>query len=76
VQSCDLSVFHEFLPPPTGGGTQFLRAVTSELRPRGLYVEIGRLSASVRGEKECCLCEPSTRAAVIAGASMKMSGAR
>jgi glycosyltransferase involved in cell wall biosynthesis len=40
----DLAVFHEFLPPPTGGGSQFLRALTGELRGRGLEVEINRIS--------------------------------
>jgi glycosyltransferase involved in cell wall biosynthesis len=40
----DLAVFHEFLPPPTGGGTQFLRALVGELERRGLEIEIGRIS--------------------------------
>jgi glycosyltransferase involved in cell wall biosynthesis len=40
----DLAVFHEFLPPPTGGGSQFLRALVGELRRRGLAVELNRLS--------------------------------
>jgi glycosyltransferase involved in cell wall biosynthesis len=40
----DLAVFHEFLPPPTGGGSQFLRALVGELRRRGLAVEVNRLS--------------------------------
>jgi glycosyltransferase involved in cell wall biosynthesis len=47
----DLAVFHEFLPPPTGGGTQFLRALTKELRARGLAVEVNRIS----GETPSCL---------------------
>lgn len=40
----DIAVFHEFLPPPTGGGTQFLRALTGEFRRRGLDVEVNRIS--------------------------------
>jgi glycosyltransferase involved in cell wall biosynthesis len=41
----DLAVFHEFAPPPTGGGHQFLRALVSELERRGLSVELNRISA-------------------------------
>jgi glycosyltransferase involved in cell wall biosynthesis len=41
----DLALFHEFEPPPAGGGHQFLRALTRELRRRGLAVEENRLSA-------------------------------
>jgi hypothetical protein len=40
----DVSIFHEFLPPPTGGGSQFLRALAGELERRGLAVEVGRVS--------------------------------
>jgi len=47
----DLAVFHEFLPPPTGGGTQFLRALTTELEAGGLTVEVNRIS----GETPACL---------------------
>jgi glycosyltransferase involved in cell wall biosynthesis len=42
----DLGVFHEFAPPPSGGGHQFLRALTSELGSRGYEVEINRLSGA------------------------------
>jgi glycosyltransferase involved in cell wall biosynthesis len=42
----DVAVFHEFLPPPTGGGSQFLRALTGELRRRGLEVEVNRISGA------------------------------
>ena len=45
----DLAVFHQFLPPPTGGGTQFLRALTKELESRGLSVEIDRISGATPG---------------------------
>jgi glycosyltransferase involved in cell wall biosynthesis len=41
----DLAIFHEFLPPPTGGGSQFLRALLGELERRGLDVEVNRLSS-------------------------------
>ena len=36
----DLALFHEFAPPPTGGGHQFLRALIGELQRRGLQVEL------------------------------------
>jgi glycosyltransferase involved in cell wall biosynthesis len=47
----DLAVFHEFHPPPYGGGNQFLLALVGELDRRGLAVEINRLS----GETPACL---------------------
>jgi len=40
----DVAVFHEFHPPPYGGGNQFLLALVRELRGRGLVVETNRLS--------------------------------
>lgn len=40
----DLAVFHEFVPPPRGGGHQFLTALIGELRGRGLDVEVNRIS--------------------------------
>ena len=42
----DLALFHEFAPPPSGGGHQFLRALVAELEQRGLEVELNRLSAA------------------------------
>src|SRR5256884_9652167 len=42
--AADLSVFHEFRPPPYGGGNQFLLALVRELESRGLGVEVNRLS--------------------------------
>jgi glycosyltransferase involved in cell wall biosynthesis len=42
----DLAVFHEFAPPPYGGGNQFLLALVRELRSRGLAVEVNRLSGA------------------------------
>jgi glycosyltransferase involved in cell wall biosynthesis len=46
----DLALFHEFAPPPTGGGHQFLRALLGELERRGLTVELNRIS---RGTPSC-----------------------
>jgi glycosyltransferase involved in cell wall biosynthesis len=40
----DLAVFHEFAPPPYGGGNQFLLALVREWRRRELVVEVNRLS--------------------------------
>jgi glycosyltransferase involved in cell wall biosynthesis len=40
----DLALFHEFEPPPAGGGHQFLRALVRELAGRGLTVEQQRIS--------------------------------
>jgi glycosyltransferase involved in cell wall biosynthesis len=40
----DLAVFHEYAPPPSGGGNQFIRALTRELERRGLEVERNRIS--------------------------------
>ena len=42
----DLAVFHEFTPPPYGGGNQFLLALVGELERRGLAVEVNRLSGA------------------------------
>jgi glycosyltransferase involved in cell wall biosynthesis len=47
----DVAVFHEFQPPPYGGGNQFLLALVGELRRRGLAVEVNRLS----GRTPACL---------------------
>jgi glycosyltransferase involved in cell wall biosynthesis len=46
----DVALFHEFAPPPIGGGHQFLRALVTELERRGLVVETNRISA---GTKAC-----------------------
>jgi glycosyltransferase involved in cell wall biosynthesis len=48
----DLSVFHEFAPPPTGGGHQFMRALCAEFEKRGLTLEYNQLSKGTRN----CLC--------------------
>jgi len=44
----DWALFHEFAPPPSGGGHQFLRALQRELGERGLEVEQNRISAGTR----------------------------
>ncbi len=38
-RQADITIFHDFKPPPTGGGSQFLRALWSEWSRRGLRVE-------------------------------------
>jgi glycosyltransferase involved in cell wall biosynthesis len=43
-ERADLAVFHEFRPPPYGGGNQFLLALVRELERRNLAVEVNRLS--------------------------------
>ena len=48
--AADVALFHEFAPPPTGGGHQFLRALVAELESRGLVVELNRIS---RGTPVC-----------------------
>ena len=42
--AADVSVFHEFHPPPYGGGNQFLLALVGELERRGLTVETNWIS--------------------------------
>ncbi|MBN8579377.1 MAG: glycosyltransferase family 4 protein [Anaerolineae bacterium] len=46
--SADLSIFHEFEPPPTGGGHQFLRALWKQAEAHGLRVENNSLSRTTR----------------------------
>ena len=45
---CDLAIFHDFAPPPAGGGHQFLRALKREWERRGLRVEINSVSSTTR----------------------------
>jgi glycosyltransferase involved in cell wall biosynthesis len=47
----DFALFHEFAPPPSGGGHQFLRALTRELATRGVTVELNLVS----GRTPACL---------------------
>jgi glycosyltransferase involved in cell wall biosynthesis len=44
----DISIFHEFAPPPAGGGHQFLRALKREWERRGFRVEMNAVSGSTR----------------------------
>jgi glycosyltransferase involved in cell wall biosynthesis len=46
--SADLSIFHEFEPPPTGGGHQFLRAFWKQAEAKGLQVENNQISRITR----------------------------
>ena len=41
----DVAIFHEYAPPPSGGGNQFVHALAGELARRGLVVEQNRISA-------------------------------
>jgi glycosyltransferase involved in cell wall biosynthesis len=50
-RGADLALFHEFAPPPAGGGHQFLRALTRELEGRGVTIELDRIS----GHTPACL---------------------
>ncbi|MBM2821660.1 MAG: hypothetical protein HW413_406 [Thermoleophilia bacterium] len=42
----DLALFHEFAPPPYGGGNQFLLALKGEFERLGLEVEVNRVSGA------------------------------
>jgi len=48
----DIAFFHEFSPPPGGGGHQFLRALWKEFARSGLVIENNTLSKTT----EACLC--------------------
>jgi glycosyltransferase involved in cell wall biosynthesis len=41
-------VFHEYVPPPSGGGHQFVHALSRELERRGLKLEANRISGDTR----------------------------
>jgi glycosyltransferase involved in cell wall biosynthesis len=47
-QYSDLSIFHQFAPPPSGGGHQFLRALWREVEAFGLRVENNSISHVTR----------------------------
>jgi glycosyltransferase involved in cell wall biosynthesis len=44
----DLALLHEYEPPPSGGGHQFLRGLAVELEERGLQLEWNRISGGTR----------------------------
>lgn len=44
LHPADLAIFHDFAPPPTGGGHQFLRALWGEAEAQGLRVENNSVS--------------------------------
>src|SRR5439155_8080422 len=47
-RQADLAVFHEFRPPPAGGGNQTLRAILGEMRRRGVRLELQTISPGAR----------------------------
>jgi glycosyltransferase involved in cell wall biosynthesis len=48
LRRADVAIFHDFAPPPSGGGNQFLRALADELERGGLRVERNRVSRTTR----------------------------
>ncbi|MBY0493508.1 MAG: glycosyltransferase family 4 protein [Cyanobacteria bacterium] len=46
--SADIAMFHEFVPPPYGGGNQFLRALWKTLESRGWRLENNAISPATR----------------------------
>lgn len=44
----DVSIFHEFAPPPAGGGHQFMRAIWAGMEKHGLRVEGNTISRTTR----------------------------
>jgi glycosyltransferase involved in cell wall biosynthesis len=46
--SADLSIFHEFEPPPAGGGHQFMRALMRQAEARDLRIENNMISRTTR----------------------------
>lgn len=47
-QQADISIFHQFAPPPAGGGHQFLRALWHEAEARHLKVENNSISHTTK----------------------------
>ena len=47
-RSADISIFHNFVPPPFGGGNQFLRGLWNELESRRWRMENNTISAATR----------------------------
>ena len=50
-RQADVAIFHEFRPPPEGGGHQFMQALWGEFERRGLRVENNTIS----GATHACL---------------------
>ena len=48
LSSADLSIFHEFAPPPVGGGHQFLRAFWKHAEMHRIRVENNRVSRTTK----------------------------
>lgn len=48
VSDADISFFHDFVPPPTGGGHQFLRALWREFERRGIRLENNTISKTTQ----------------------------
>lgn len=44
----DIAIFHDFVPPPAGGGHQFLRALRREWERKGFRVEVNTVSGTTR----------------------------
>ncbi len=44
----DVAIFHDFAPPPSGGGHQFLRALWGDFTRHGLRVENNTISPTTR----------------------------
>jgi glycosyltransferase involved in cell wall biosynthesis len=47
-RQADLSIFHDFEPPPAGGANQTLRALVAECERRGVRVECNTISGTTR----------------------------
>lgn len=47
-RQADVSVFHEFVSPPIGGGHQFMRALWTEFIQRGIKLENNTISHTTR----------------------------
>jgi len=48
LRRADLAVFHEFAPPPAGGGNQTLRTLVAECSRRGVRIEQNTISPATR----------------------------
>lgn len=46
--TADISIFHDFVPPPYGGGNQFLWGLRRELERRGWRIENNSISPTTR----------------------------